>query len=116
VQPDVNRPQCRPGNDPRLARAGQAIEIIEDLCKQEPCYLDDLAHHLTLASTFPGSAGVDHAADRAIKALRDYIASGFDNPYNLRHEPRLEPLRKRQDFQRLVRELEAMVNAEGAKR
>ena len=31
----------------------QAIEIVEDLCKQEPCYLDDLAHHLTLASTLP---------------------------------------------------------------
>ena len=36
----------------------QAIEIIEDLCKQEPCYLDDLAHHLTLASTLPGNEGV----------------------------------------------------------
>ena len=87
----------------------QAIEIIEDLCKQEPCYLDDLAHHLTLASTLPGSAGVANAADRAIKALRDYIASGFDNPYKLRHDPRLEPLRKRDDFQKLVRELEAKV-------
>ena len=93
----------------------QAIEITEDLCKQEPCYLDDLAHHLTLASTLPGSAGVDHAADRAIKALRDYIASGFDNPYKLRHDPRLEPLRKRDDFQKLVRELEAKVSAEPKK-
>jgi tetratricopeptide (TPR) repeat protein len=80
----------------------QAIEITEDLCKQEPCYLDDLAHHLTLASTLTGGTGVDHAADRAVKALRDYIASGFDNPYKLRHDPRLEPLRKRDDFQKLV--------------
>ncbi len=93
----------------------QAIEITEDLCKQEPCYLDDLAHHLTLASTLTGGAGVSNAADRAIKALRDYIASGFDNPYKLQHDPRLEPLRKRDDFQKLVRELEAKVAKEGEK-
>ncbi len=93
----------------------QAIEITEDLCKQEPCYLYDLAHHLNLASTLPGSAGVSNAADRAVKALRDYIGSGFDNPYKLRHDPRLEPLRQRDDFQKLVRELEAKLAAEGEK-
>ena len=65
----------------------QAIEITEDLCKQEPCYLYDLARHLILASTLPGSAGVANPADRAVKALDDYIASGFDNPYKLRHRP-----------------------------
>ena len=84
----------------------QAIEITADLSKQEPCYLYDMARHLTLASTLPGSAGVSNAADRAIKTLGDYIAFGFDNPYKLRTDPRLEPLRKREDFQKLVRELE----------
>jgi len=93
----------------------QATEITEDLCKQEPCYLYDLAHHLTLASTLPGSASVSDAADRAVKALREYIASGFDNPYKLRHDPRLEPLRKRDDFQKLVKELEAKVAKEAEK-
>ena len=87
----------------------QAIEITEDISKQEPCYLYDMARHLTLASTLPGSAGVTNPADRAIKALGDYIASGFDNPYKLRTDPRLEPLRKRDDFQKLVRELEIKV-------
>ncbi len=90
----------------------QAIEIIEDLCKQEPCYFDDLAHHLTLASTLPGNADVSNAADRAIKALRDYIASGFDNPYKLRHDPRLEPLHQRDDFQKLVKDLETKLATE----
>ncbi|MGO8751104.1 MAG: serine/threonine-protein kinase [Thermoguttaceae bacterium] len=87
----------------------QAIEITEDLCKQEPCYLYDLARHLTLASTLPGGAGVSNPADRAIKALGEYIASGFDNPYKLRNDLRLVPLRKREDFQKLVRELEIKV-------
>jgi len=96
----------------------QAIEIVEDLCKQEPCYLEDLARQLTLASTFPDNASVDHAGDRAIKALHDYIASGFDNPYKLRHDERLAPLRGRADFQAMVRELEAKVKvkAEGARK
>jgi len=84
----------------------QAIEITEDLCKQEPCYLYELAHHLTLASNLPASAGVSNAADRAVKTIGEYIASGFDNPYKLRHDPRLDPLRKRDDFQKLVKELE----------
>jgi hypothetical protein len=64
----------------------------------------------------PDQAGIPDAADRAVKALRDYIASGFDNPYKLRHDPRLEPLRQRDDFQKLVRELEAKLAAEEAKR
>ena len=102
---------ARTGKPTDAAKAiRQAIEIIEDLCKQEPCYLDDLAHHLTLASTLPGIAGIDHAADRAIKALSDYIASGFDNPYKLRHDPRLEPLRKRDDFQKMVKDLETRLS------
>ncbi|MGO8747055.1 MAG: protein kinase domain-containing protein [Thermoguttaceae bacterium] len=84
----------------------QAIEMTEDISKQEPCYLYDLASHLTLASNLPGSADVTNPADRAVKALGEYIASGFDNPYKLRTDPRLEPLRKREDFQKLVRELE----------
>ena len=87
----------------------QAIEITEDISKQEQCYLYDLARHLTLASTLPGGAGVTNPADRAIKALGEYIASGFDNPYELRTDPRLEPLRKREDFQKLVRDLESKV-------
>ena len=88
----------------------RAIEVIEPFTKPEPCYLYDLAHHLTLASTLPASAGVDHAAERAIKALRDSIASGFDNPYKLRHDPRLEPLRTRDDFQKLIKDLETRLS------
>ena len=52
-------------------------------------------HVLDRDPTLPGNAGVGNAADRAVKALRDFIASGFDNPYKLRNDPRLEPLRKR---------------------
>jgi hypothetical protein len=57
----------------------------------------------------PASAGVSDAADRAVKALRDFVASGFDNPYKLRHDPRPKPLQGRDDFKKLVRDLEAKV-------
>ena len=100
---------ARTGKDPDAAQAvHRAIEICEDIAKQEPCYLYDLAHHLTLASTLPGE-DAQTLSDRAVKALADFIASGFDNPYKLRTDPRLEPLRNREDFQKLVGDLEATV-------
>jgi hypothetical protein len=89
----------------------QAIEIIEPLTKPEPCYLYDLADYLTLASTLPGNAGLSKPADQAVAALSRFIASGFDNPYKLGHDLRLEPLWKREDFQKMVRQLEAKVAA-----
>jgi tetratricopeptide (TPR) repeat protein len=81
----------------------------EELCRQEPCYRYDLACHLALASTLPGNAGLDDPAGRAVQALRDHIASGFDNAYKLRTDPALAPLRQRHDFEKLVRGLEARV-------
>jgi tetratricopeptide (TPR) repeat protein len=81
--------------------------LAEELCRQEPCYLYDLACHLALASTLPGDAGVSNAAGRAVQVLRDYAAAGFDNAHRLRTDPALETLRQRADFQVLVRYLEA---------
>jgi hypothetical protein len=81
----------------------------EEIYRQEPCYLYDLACHLALASTLSAETGIPDAAGRAVQALRDYIASGFDNPHKLRTDPALDPLRKRDDFRKLVRDLEATV-------
>jgi tetratricopeptide (TPR) repeat protein len=93
----------------------QAIEIIEPFTKPEPCYLYDLARHLTLASTMPGNAGLSNPVDQAVDALRRFIDSGFDNLYKLKNDPRLEPLRNREHFQTIVRELEAKLEAESRK-
>jgi serine/threonine-protein kinase len=78
--------------------------LAEEIClqEQEPCYLYDLACHLALASTLPDNAGLADPARRAVHALRDYIAAGFDNAYRLRTDPALAPLRNRQDFRRLA--------------
>ena len=44
---------------------------------------------------------------RSVQALRDLAGSGFDNPGLLRRDERLAPLRDRQDFQDLLRRLDA---------
>jgi len=80
--------------------------IAEQLSRQEPCYLYDLACHVALASTLPGNESGSDAAGRAMAALRASGAAGFDNIHKLRTDPRLAPLRGRADFQRLVHELE----------
>jgi tetratricopeptide (TPR) repeat protein len=79
--------------------------IAEQLSRQEPCYLYDLACHLALASTLPGNEGGD-VLSRAVAALRASGAAGFDNVHKLRTDSRLEPLHGRADFQRLVHEME----------
>jgi hypothetical protein len=94
----------------------RSITLCEDIATPEPCYLYDLARYLALASTFHEKAGIADAAERAVKALQQFIASGFDNPYKLRHDDRLALLRDRPDFQAMVRELEAKVKAEEARR
>jgi len=83
--------------------------LAEELYRQEPCYLYDLACQLALASTLPGDDGIPNPAARAVAALRNYIASGFDNPHKLHTDKALDPLRKRDDFQTLVSDLEAKV-------
>jgi hypothetical protein len=73
----------------------------------EPCYLYDLACYLALASTLPGKNGRPDPADQAVRLLCCSVATGFDNLHKLRTDPALEPLRKREDFQKLVHDLEA---------
>jgi hypothetical protein len=93
---------CLPGSWPAVWSA-----LALELCREDdPCHLYDLAGNLALASTLPG-AGIPDPATRAVQALRDLAASGFDNPRKLATDERLAPLRDRQDFQDLLSRLHA---------
>jgi hypothetical protein len=51
-------------------------------------------------------------ADEAVAALRDAVNAGWSQADDLK-EPDFDPLRKRDDFQKLVKELEAKAAAAG---
>jgi hypothetical protein len=46
------------------------------------------------------------AADKAMELLRKAVAAGYQDLYDLRTDPGLDPLRQRVDFQKLLAELE----------
>src|SRR5207302_11490097 len=98
-----------------LRSARQAVSLVEKLVSEETAYLYDLAcHHALCSSTV--SAGKQEPAKQeaaearrsgaaAVKALRQAVAAGYDNAHQLKTDPRLAPLRKREDFQKLLGEL-----------
>jgi hypothetical protein len=93
----------RPFHPPPASLASLGTLLPTLLWPAESCHLYDLACHLALASTLHGP----EPAEQAVRALRCCVAAGFDNLLLLRTDPALEPLRKREDFQKLVHDLEA---------
>jgi serine/threonine-protein kinase len=47
-----------------------------------------------------------HYGDRAVALLREAVQRGFHNAEHMKNDPDLEPLRRREDFQKLLKELE----------
>jgi tetratricopeptide (TPR) repeat protein len=92
----------RPFHPPPASLASLGTFLPTLLWPAESCHLYDLACHLALASTLQGP----EPAEQAVRALRWCVAAGFDNPHKLRTDPALEPLRKREDFRKLVHDLE----------
>ncbi|HEY7426671.1 MAG TPA: serine/threonine-protein kinase [Gemmataceae bacterium] len=77
------------------------------LWQPEPCTLYDLACRLALASTLPGGTDSRGAAEQAMWFLHRSVAAGFDNLHRIRTDPALKPLRNREDFRKLIHDLEA---------
>ena len=48
----------------------------------------------------------DAEADRAVAWLKQAIAAGYKNAAHIKKDPDLDPLRSREDFKKLLRELE----------
>jgi hypothetical protein len=53
--------------------------------------------------------------DRALEALRRAVAKGYKDAAHLQKDPALDPLRGRDDFQKLLAELEAAARTEQKK-
>jgi hypothetical protein len=54
--------------------------------------------------------GTQFYSDAAMKILRDAVSKGYRDAAKLKKDTDLEPLRQREDFQKLVAELEAPPN------
>jgi serine/threonine protein kinase/tetratricopeptide (TPR) repeat protein len=112
-----------------LRSARQAVELLEELVAKESAYVYDLACHRALCSSLisSGRARLRERPDRngeepaqaqkyasaSIEALRQAVAKGFDNVYKLNNDKSLAPLRSRDDFKQLLRQLEDRVKKEG---
>ncbi|HEV3121978.1 MAG TPA: hypothetical protein VGY53_08755, partial [Isosphaeraceae bacterium] len=81
------------------------------LSPDDPKELFDVAKDL--ARCAGKSQGQARYAKEAIDTLRQAIAHGFNDPAKLEREPALEPLRSRDEFQGLVRDLRRRAHAEG---
>jgi hypothetical protein len=96
-------------------RAGQvatAIEEAEELAKTaEPLVLYNaacvyaLASKPTKANPIPAEQQAKYA-ERAIALLRQAVAKGYNNVHNMKNDDDLKPLRERDDFQKLLREMQ----------
>jgi tetratricopeptide (TPR) repeat protein len=96
-------------------RAGQvaaAIEETEELAKNaEPLVLYNAACVYALASVPTKANPISPKqqakyAERAIALLRQVVAKGYHNVYEMKNDDDLKPLRQRDDFQKLLRDMQ----------
>jgi tetratricopeptide (TPR) repeat protein len=73
------------------------------------------ADHDTKLSTADRGRLKAHYADRAMEYLRQAVAEGWRNPSAAKQDTDLDPLRGREDFQKLIAELEAKEKESGVR-
>jgi tetratricopeptide (TPR) repeat protein len=105
-----------------LARSGdhvQATQAVEAVVKERQdqvnLYNAASAYALSVAAVAKGSPLAERYGDRAMALLRQAIAAGFRGFGLLFDEVNLEPIRQREDFQQLIRELRDMPAPSGNK-
>jgi hypothetical protein len=89
----------------------EAVAEVAELTKDSIWTADewyDFARIYSIASTKLPGKQQEHA-DRAMGLLRKAIKAGFNDMEHLKSDPDLGPLHEREDFKKLVAELEAAV-------
>jgi tetratricopeptide (TPR) repeat protein len=85
------------------AAAKLAVDIEKTLASKDPSYSFDFACALALQARLDPTA--PGAAAAAVEALGKAVAAGFDNVDKLKRDERLESIRSRDDFLRVIRHL-----------
>jgi hypothetical protein len=112
-----------------LGDHARATEDVEAVARQGD--LDSLQLYTTACVFSRASAAADHDtklsttdrdrlkaryADRAMEYLRQAVAKGYHNPSVIKEDHDIDPLRARQDFQKLLQALEETPPAPGSKK
>jgi serine/threonine protein kinase len=109
----TRRTELRLGRADALARIGEvakALAAADELAAASNLAANDLyglACVYALAAAKLPLPDADRAPAQAIATLREAIAKGYRNLAHLRKNPDLDALRSREDFQKLLAELEA---------
>jgi tetratricopeptide (TPR) repeat protein len=115
LAPEPERPLRRSVRAVGRMRAGQvaaAIEEAEELAKEgDSIVLYNVACVYALASKSPKDNPISPElqakyAERAIALLRQAVAKGYGNAHEMKNDDDLKSLRPRDDFQKLLREIQ----------
>jgi serine/threonine protein kinase/WD40 repeat protein/tetratricopeptide (TPR) repeat protein len=102
---------CRAGSQAKAGLVAEAVAEVAELTQFPNVTAGgwyDFACVYSIASAKDADKRQEYA-DRAIELLRKAIEAGYKNAEHLKTDPDLEPLHDREDFQKLVAELEAAV-------
>jgi hypothetical protein len=116
LTPEPDRPfqrLIRAGGRLRAGQVAAAIEEAEEVAKNadSTMFLYNLACFYALASV-PSKANPiapqqqAKNAERAIALLRQAVAKGYSNVHDLKNDDDLKSLRQRDDFQKLLRDMQ----------
>lgn len=110
--PDRNRYGFRCGTADSKLRAGKVEEAIAEVEELESIENDNPTHWFRFAKLYAVAgekvpARKDEFADHALELLRKAVANGFNDAKRIRDDDELTPLRQRDDFQRLMRAIDA---------
>src|SRR5262249_43128789 len=111
LSPEPEQPECRARRVNSRLHAGQVVEAVaeaEELTKAWKWSADQWYGFACVYAVASGQvdAKKEEYADRAMELLRQAVKAGFKDAAHLRKGTVLDPLRGREDFKKLLAELE----------
>src|SRR5262249_53479577 len=112
LSPETEQPSYRASRALSCVKAGQSAEAVLEVEELTQSSNWSAAHWYNFACVYAVASGKDSAkkqeyADRAMEFLRKAVNGGPKDPSQLAKNAAFDPLRQREDFQKLLAELEA---------